>query len=399
MSDQTPEPAAPTGAERRARAERIIAMLGEEDVYTALTALLTQIRDWDEFGGARYQQAVDHSRTDWHYQQVTEDPTKIGGRPRAQTWRQHLGKDRLIGEYWRSWPPELKTQIVTECVRIEAEAITQGLADLNARHGIGAVWDPQRGITIPNAEFGVYRFHSDEFDQIRAAAYLAVLDDYDDLETRTVTAFTQAKIEQLEQRGYSVDIGPPIMGHDCWVSPEPHNAHVAFYVDDGDGPMTVDVAKAWADFAKIADGLPPVEVNHDDPSWYRQDYLDQMQSVAEAQGLDEATAKRFVAALADARTAAINEALDGTDHAWDPRIDLAVPLPTEKPQPLGNAHLAAIEAAKAAVDPAEVFEDTIAPDPWGPVALAFPAAAPPAQVDTGAAAETTTYSTAPAPEL
>jgi hypothetical protein len=388
-----------TEAERIARAEAALAHYegpGQE-AYDALTELLTDMRAYVD--APDLQKAVDESRTIWHRRQIVNGTIGTGVGSRSEVWRERLEVDNVVGEHWSAWPQELKDRIVADCVRTESEAMAAPLIAWSNRTGYGAAWNPEIGaVTFANDEARL-EFSEAEMERTLRAAYVTVLDRYEEIETNHYVALLNEKVEQTQQLGYSCEVEPRVMTNETWTSVEPSDRSVTHYVGTWDDPLLATDAQGFADFVAIAEGLPPVRVNHTDKSWYRQEYIEQMNSVVDTRTLDYPTRRQFMTALADARTDAVNEALIGTRHAWDPRIALPVPIPAEPVLEISQAKWEAVEAAKRSVDPARVFAEVTAPDPWEAVNLAFPAAAPPAQVDTGTAPDATTYATAPAPEL
>lgn len=385
--------------ERIARARQALAHFerpGQEE-YEALTELMTSVRAYVE--PAQFQQALDRSRTAWHREQVANGTIDTGIGPRSEVWYERLENSHIAGEHWQAWPQELKDRVVADCVRIEADAMAAPLIDWSDRTGHGATWNPELGTVVFANDEAAEAFSDQQMLQALSTAYLTVLDQYEEIESKHYSRFGQEKIEQVERLGYRCEIETRLMTDQSWTLVDPVEETVTFYDGDWEDPLVASDAQAFADFVTIAEELPPVRVDYPDKSWYRQAYLDQMKSVVDTRTLDDPTFARFMTALADARTAAINRALIGTDHVWDPRKSLPVPIPTADPPELKKEHYDAIETAKGSVDPGQVFAEITHTDPPDPVALAFPAAAPPAQVDTTAAAGTTTYASIPAPEL
>lgn len=388
---------APTENERLARAEQALAPFrrpGQAE-YDALTELMTSVRT---YAPGYFQEAVEASRTAWHRQRVAADFSWTGDGPRAEAWRDQLEHQYIVGEHWSAWPEELKAGIVDACVRAEATAMAQRLIAWGNETGHAATWHPETGRIEFATDAGADAFNTQTRQEIRAAAYLTVLDQYQGIENQHRQLFVSAKVGQLRQRGYETAFrGRPLSNED-YIATDVADGVVAYHVGDHNEVTAVN-AKALADFAAVADGIPPRKV---DPAlhaqWRHFEYTAQAhRTVPDFLQYDSSTQVGFYAALADARTTAVNNVLDGTGHVWDPRLNASVPLPHLQPPPLDAHHVTAVEQAKASVQPSAVWQAFTRREPSDSVALAFPEGAQAPQVDTGTTGEPG-HAPAPAPE-
>jgi hypothetical protein len=403
--------------ERINRARQVLGLYRPSPIVDVTDAvvvqILTDLRHLVD-DDATNQRLLDASRLAWYRDVLAADPGHLvnEGVPRSRVWRRHLGTERMVGDFWRAWPERVKADVVDACIDAEAEAVDARLAAIAADTGVRASWNPLTGLferaPRPLEEEAPSPSKEGVFDRaarhrILGDAFGSVLDRYRDLEDEQVAEFIVDVTEQLEERGYEVDV----YLHDGREGGEPETNYTLAHpyhrqvelnlLEHNPNPLPAD-AQALADFADLAEHLPPLEVDPADiSSWYHRDFTPQAHA-AGGGALEGEDYVRLLAALADARTEAVNAVLIDTGYVWDPRIGLARPIPNEVPRPLTREQHAEVEAAKTAVDPLAVYRATFGELP-DPVAAAYPAEAATTGTDTDPATEPGFPTSTPRPGL
>lgn len=400
-----PEPMEPI-AQRRDRAREVLRLYGGSAVYLdtdgIVTKALTDLRHLVDDDSA-YQRLLDASRLDWYRDMLAESPESVvdEGVPRHLVWSRHCEAERMVGDYWPVLPTILKDAVIEACVDAEAGAVRERLAALAADTGFHATWNHQTGRfrVRHDAEMTV-AFARTRRLRLLAEAFGTVLDRYRQIEDEQCAAFVAEATARLEARGYKVradfyDGRAPGDPETNYTQAVPSHQFVQLdLLERNPGPLPQDAA-ALAGVEALADRLPPLNADPADPVWFRDAYAQQAKAVG-GDNLAPEDYMRLLAALADARTAAVNLALMDTGHVWDPRLDFAVSLPNEMPPPLTDEQHAEIAAAKASIDPAAVYRQIFGAPP-DPVAAAYPAPAAATGIDTGPDTEPDTPSRAPQP--